>query len=130
MSRELYSKVAVGVSGLLVLSVLVQATIAGQWLNGSSDIQLHGYIGNGSFLLGMILAVAVFLAKAPGWLHVCAGAAVLLLFAQTGLGYIGRDSIDARMWHIPMGVATFGVCVACLTGALLMVAQGKSEQTT
>jgi hypothetical protein len=45
----------------------------------------------------------------------------LLLFFQTGLGYVGRDSTLAASWHIPLGVTAFGLAVAGLVGAILVL---------
>ena len=33
---------------------------------------------------------------------------VVALFAQTGLGYVGRETAEAAAWHVPLGVAIFG----------------------
>ena len=40
-----------------------------------------------------------------------AAAIVVLMTLQIGLGYSGRDSADAAAWHIPNGVAIFGLAV-------------------
>lgn len=106
-------------NAVLVTLVLTQAAIAGQFLFQGADIALHGYVGNASFVLGVVTAVLSFVSRSPGWLRILAVLLVLLLFSQTGLGYVGRNSGFAASWHIPLGVATFGVAVATLTGSLV-----------
>jgi hypothetical protein len=32
-----------------------------------------------------------------------------LAFAQVGLGFVGRETSEAAAWHIPVGVAIFGL---------------------
>ena len=32
-----------------------------------------------------------------------------LAFAQVGLGYVGRETLEAASFHIPVGVAIFGI---------------------
>ncbi|MEZ5238982.1 MAG: hypothetical protein R2716_08520 [Microthrixaceae bacterium] len=117
MTRRIWSTLTVGSAASVVALVLVQAAIAGRWLNEGADIQLHGYIGNAVFVLGLVLVAVAFLSRAPAWLRAASVLLALFLFAQTGLGYVGRESAEARSWHIPMGVATFGLAVACLTGS-------------
>ena len=58
---------------------------------------------------------------AAGTTHVSAALLALLLFFQTGLGYVGRDSTLAASWHIPLGVAAFGLATAALLGSILVV---------
>jgi len=106
-------------TALVVLLVLVQAAIAGQFLFGSGDIKVHGYIGNASFALALVAGVLAVLARVPRWLLALNVALVAALFSQTGLGYVGRESAAAASWHVPLGVASFGLAVAALTGALV-----------
>jgi hypothetical protein len=111
-------------TALVVVLVLVQAGIAGQFLFGDADIRLHGYIGNASFALAVIAAALAFFARVPGWLMLLSFVLVLALFSQTGLGYVGRDSTTAAAWHVFLGVTSFGVSVAALTGAIVGVRRG------
>lgn len=99
------------VAALLVVLVLVQAALAGQALFGTGDIEIHGYLGNASFVLGLAGAVLAFAARLPGWQVSLSVVLLATLFAQTGLGYVGRESTAAASWHIPLGVAIFGLAV-------------------
>ncbi len=129
LERDLANKLFTGAAGLLVLMVALQAVIAGQYLFQGADIALHGYVGNGSFLVGIAVAAIAIVGKLPTWLRVLSVLAVLALFAQTGLGYVGRESGFAASWHVPLGVLTFGIAVALLTGGLtLMAAQGEKRE--
>jgi len=40
---------------------------------------------------------------------------VLLVSIQIGMGYAGRTSLGAAAWHIPNGVAIFGLAVYNVT---------------
>jgi hypothetical protein len=105
----------------LVALVLVQATLAGQSLFGSADIAIHGYVGNASFLAGLVIAVLAFVARMPGWAFAAGVATLCLLFAQTGLGYVGRESAAAASWHLPLGVAIFGLATLQAAGSVSLV---------
>ncbi|HET9442192.1 MAG TPA: hypothetical protein VFO65_02645 [Acidimicrobiales bacterium] len=101
-------------SSALSALILLQAVIAGQALFGSATIELHGWMGNGSFALGLVVAgLAVATRRGPAPVLV-AGALALALFTQTGLGYVGRSQAFAAAWHVPLGVAIFGLSVANL----------------
>jgi hypothetical protein len=107
-------------SGVVMVLVLVQAALAGQFLFGTGDILVHGYVGNASFAVGVLAVVVAFAGRLPGLSVALATALVALLFAQTGLGYVGRESTTAASWHIPLGVTTFGVAVAAVMVGLLV----------
>jgi hypothetical protein len=100
--------------------VLVQAALAGQWMFQGGDIGLHGILGNTTFaiaVVGVVLAVGRGL---PGLAFGVAVALLALTFAQVGLGYVGRETAAAAAWHIPNGVAIFGLAtyqLAMLSGA-------------
>lgn len=105
------------VAHLLPALVLVQALIAGRSdrLFGSWSIVAHGALGNVVLvvaLMGLILAILARQGRA-----VIVGTAVLLVLitAQIGLGYAGRRSAEAAAWHIPNGVAIFGLAVYNIT---------------
>lgn len=103
-------------SCLLTALILVQAALAGQHLFEGSAIALHGYLGNASFALGIVIAVLVGLTRgAPWWLLALATALLAGLFGQTGLGYVGRDTAAAAAWHIPLGVTLFGLATIMAT---------------
>lgn len=106
-------------TGIVVALVLVQAALAGQFLFGSADIKVHGYVGNASFAFGLVAAGLAVAARVPRWVVALGVLLVVALFSQTGLGYVGRESTSAASWHVPLGVTTFGLAVAALTGALV-----------
>ena len=109
------------VAALVVGLVLVQAVLAGQgWFPyDQGTIELHGYVGNATFVAVLAQAALVFLVGFQGRTQTlllgAAGLLVLLVTAQIGLGYSGRDSVEARSWHIPNGVLIFGLAVAVLS---------------
>ncbi len=98
------------IAGLLSLLVFVQAVIAGQAQFGEWAFEIHGYVGNASFLLAVIGPGLAAAARARG-LIVISGALVVAMFAQTGPGYVGRENADAAATHIPLGVAIFGLVI-------------------
>ncbi|MFM8593261.1 MAG: hypothetical protein ACKOCK_02560 [Chloroflexota bacterium] len=105
-------------SALTVIIVLVQAAIAGQWffLGRASWILTHGWLGS----VGWMLVIAVGLMAAWSmWKHhwgraefVLSVVLGLLMTAQLGLGYMGREMASAAAWHIPNGVLIVMVAMA------------------
>jgi hypothetical protein len=95
----------------LPLLVLVQAALAGQHLfEGSDVITLHGILGNASFALTVAgVPLALVVRRGDGLAFGLAVALVALTFAQVGLGYVGRETLSAAAWHIPLGVTIFGL---------------------
>jgi hypothetical protein len=112
-------------TAVVVVLVLVQAVIAGQFLFDGADIKVHGYIGNASFVFGLAAAALAVLSRLQRWLIALNVLLVVALFSQTGLGYVGRESSTAASWHVPLGVTTFGLAVAALTGALVALYGGR-----
>jgi hypothetical protein len=106
-------------TSLIVLLVLTQAAMAGQALYGAGDIGVHGYVGNATFALGLVAVLLALVARVPRWLLVATGLLLVVLFAQTGLGYAGRTSTGAASIHIPLGVTAFGLATAAALGAIL-----------
>lgn len=101
-------------AGLLAILVLVQAWMAGnsQTLGyGDQDIVTHGIVGNISYLVAVAALVLTLVARANKAAVGVAVAIVVLMTIQIGLGYTGRDSNTAAAWHIPNGVAIFGLAV-------------------
>lgn len=95
---------------LLATLVLAQALLAGQFLFRGWSINIHEMVGNFTFLVA--LAAAVFTAWARyGAATRTAAVLVVLITAQTGLGYLGRTHPEAASWHVPLGVAIFGLTV-------------------
>lgn len=96
--------------------ILLQALFAGRFLSGSIDFNnYHGILANLLFLavvvqMGLTVAIGIpgDLGKRLLWLN---GALLLLTVAQIGLGYSARTGMEARAWHIPLGVLIFGLAV-------------------
>lgn len=100
---------------VLAVLVLLQAVVAGQATFGDWEIELHGWMGNASFALGLLLlALAVASRAGPVPVRTAAALAVAI-FTQVGLGYAGRTALGAASWHIPLGVAIFGLSIYNLT---------------
>lgn len=102
-----------------VVIVLIMAVLGGRFFVSPSIIDIHGYIGNFVFLLVIAQAALLFLAGIGGRLgKALLGLAlltVLLVIAQIGLGYSGRESATALSLHIPNGVLIFGLSAAILS---------------
>ncbi|MCC7022926.1 MAG: hypothetical protein IT338_08870 [Thermomicrobiales bacterium] len=98
--------------------VLIQALLIGQalYVNQMATLGTHGWLGNVTFAVAVILTVVAFLAFRRGE----ASAAVLgmsalttlLLIAQLGLGYAGRKGGIPAALHIPNGVLLTGLLFA------------------
>lgn len=91
-------------AAVIAALILVMAAIAGRALFGPWDIEVHGFVGNGVFVLAVAnFALAIY--RRPGNAQLTVAALVgMLTFAQVGLGYVGRDELEAAAWHIPNGV--------------------------
>lgn len=102
------------------LLVIVQALLAGQgWFIDPGLIRIHGVIGNLTFIVAVVLTgLAVATRRLRSGLDLAlVVVALVLVVAQIGLGYAGRESAAAASWHVPNGVLIFGVSVAILTRA-------------
>ena len=104
-----------------VVIVLVQAALAGQWMfQGKVNlIFTHGWMGSTAWLLviviGLMAAYAMWKQHWGGaelWFSVALG---LLMTAQLGMGYMGREMAVAAAWHIPNGVLIVAVAMALTT---------------
>lgn len=104
-ARRAYPLLAAAVAIL----VLVQAILAGRALFGSWSITVHGAVGNATFALAVVLAIVAGVGRAGRQALAVAVAVGVVLTAQIGLGYAGRDSAEAAAWHIPNGVLAFGL---------------------
>jgi hypothetical protein len=94
---------------LLPVLVLVQAALAGRHLFEASSISVHGVLGELTFALTVVGLVLAVVRRWDGLVFAVAVALVALTFAQVGLGFVGRDTAAAAAWHIPVGVAIFGL---------------------
>lgn len=93
----------------LPVVVLVQASLAGQHLFEGSSISLHGILGNVTFALAVVGVALAVVRRSDAPTFFVAVALMALAFAQVGLGYVGRETSAAAAWHIPAGVAIFGL---------------------
>ena len=89
--------------------VLVQAAIAGRHLFEGASISVHGILGNVTFALTVVGVVLALVRRCEAVVFFVAVALLALAFAQVGLGYVGRETLSAAAWHIPNGVAIFGL---------------------
>lgn len=104
MSRASLLRAQRTLAAVIALLILVMAAIAGRSLFGPWDIEVHGWIGNGVFVLAVAnLALAIYRRPSTAELTVAALIA-MLTFGQVGLGYVGREQLEAAAWHIPNGV--------------------------
>lgn len=112
--------------------VLVQALFAGRglWLN-RTFIDYHEILANILFLMAVAQAALVLATGIPGqlgkrllWLN---GLLAVLMVVQTGLGYSGREELEARAWHFPVGVLIFGLAVLIAAIAPQIERQGSGE---
>lgn len=102
-------------TAVVSLLVLVQAVLAGRALFGSWSITVHGVVGNATFALAAALVVVAAVGRVGRHEVAVAVALAVVLMAQIGLGYAGRDSAEAAAWHIPNGVLAFGLAAHQLT---------------
>lgn len=95
------------------LLVLTQAALAGHSnkLFGSINIEIHGMIGNAVFTLLVVSLVIAAVTRAGTARLATMAALTVLATAQIGLGYMGRNSTEAAGWHVPLGVAIFGLTI-------------------
>ena len=94
------------------MRVLVQAVPAGQFLTGSGGRGTYCLIGEALVLAALAVAAVGYRLRTVDrdrwWLVL---ALALMVVAQTGLGFAGRDSTMAAGLHVPLGVATSGVAL-------------------
>ena len=100
-----------GWAGLRATALIVfQAILAGQGWFGERPalIGLHGWVGNGTYLVALAMVALALVGLRRGRLGRADLALslllILLLTAQLGLGYAGRTSAAAAALHIPNGV--------------------------
>ena len=100
-------------SATLAVLVLVQSAVAGQFLYTSTGLRsVHRILGEGLGLVGVALVVCAAMTRRTNRrLLVVAVWMVVILIAQTGLGFVGRDTPDAAALHIPLGVLAFGIAM-------------------
>lgn len=99
---------------LIVLLILAQALLAGEWLTGHDVINIHKANGIALFALAVLQVVIVAVAGLKGSLRTMALGFTLLflvlVIVQLELGFSGFDSANqARALHITNGVLLFGL---------------------
>ncbi|MET0827230.1 MAG: hypothetical protein ABWZ89_12015 [Acidimicrobiales bacterium] len=104
-------------AGLSVVLVLILAVLAGRSsrLFGTGNIEVHGFIGELLFAIAVVMVVLSFMTQTRGVVVGHAVAFAALCFVQIGLGFVGRETLEAAAWHIPTGVLLMGLAVAHLT---------------
>jgi predicted permease len=109
------------VAAILALAILVQALLAGQgWFIDPGLLRVHGWVGNATFVVAVVLT-GLALATRRLRTSLDLGLVVVtlvLVIAQIGLGYAGRESTGAASWHVPNGVLVFGSSVVIFTRAI------------
>ncbi len=100
-----------GVSAALVVAMAYLAGHSSR-LFGTGDIEVHGYLGELLFAGAVAMVVLSFVTRRRAVVVGHAVAFAALCFAQVGLGFVGRDTLEAAAWHIPNGVLIMGVAVA------------------
>jgi hypothetical protein len=101
---------------LSAFTIVVMAYLAGHSnrLFGTGSITLHGVLGEILFAVAVVMVVLSFLTQTRGVVVGHAVGFAALTFAQVGLGFVGRETLEAAAWHIPNGVLLMGVSVAHL----------------
>jgi hypothetical protein len=116
MNRPQLLTPIVALSWVNAAIVLIMAVLGGRFFVEPDVIDVHGYIGNLFFALVVAQAGLLVMAGIRGWigktLMGLAAVGVLLVVAQLGLGYSGRESATALSLHIPNGVLIFGLSAA------------------
>ena len=107
--RALAGRVLPGAAWAVPVLVVLQAVLIGQALYGGSSglVTTHGVVGNVTFLAAAVALGAAVLAGRPGRVLLPLFVGALLLFAQTGLGYVGHRTglALASSVHVGLGVA-------------------------
>jgi len=108
-----------GFCHLATFLVLVQAALAGAFISGEDvdAVNVHEMVGNALFLVVAVQLVLAFMVR--GWsrfnLWAWVAALLMLVIAQTGLGYLGRDDTLPIAVHVPLGVLIFGLATMIST---------------
>lgn len=105
--------------------VLLQGVSAGRAVYGPWDIEVHGWIGNGLFVLVVANLALAIVRRAPNDELTVAALLGGLTFAQVGLGYVGRAELEAAAWHIPNGVLLMALATYQLALLQLRASAGR-----
>lgn len=97
------------------LGIFIMAMLIGQgvWGGERGLVTGHGHLGNALFVLAiaqLVIGIVLYQRKAMSpVLMVLSFTVLVLLFAQAGLGYSGRNNMELISWHVPLGVLIMGV---------------------
>lgn len=97
---------------LLTMGVLLQAYLAATSERigyGDMSITVHGMVANVVYLVAVGMLVVTIVARAPRGALIGAIAAVVLLTAQIGMGYVAESNATVGAIHIVNGVLLFGL---------------------
>ncbi len=123
--RSIASRTVAAVAWTVPVLVVVQAAMIGQTLYGSSSLMgLHGSVGNLTFLLAVCTLVMTWPARRSGTALLLTFSSVLLLFVQTGTGYLGHRYGFSLASSVHIGL---GVAIAALSATAAM--RLSSEQS-
>gem|GEM_PF-1435571 len=104
-----------GLSAAILLLVLVQAVLAGQFLYaGSGALSIHRVVAELLPLVSLSLLMVLWMELRNGnsmrkSVVAVSVAVFVLIVIQTGLGFVGRSTPGAAAIHIPLGVVIFGL---------------------
>lgn len=108
---------------LSTLLVLLQAVLAGVFISGENHDakDQHELTANITFLAVAVQLVLAFLVRIRSEFRLMYWVAALLVLvaAQTGLGYASEDNTFPEAVHIPFGVFIFGLALVISTLAVL-----------
>jgi 4-amino-4-deoxy-L-arabinose transferase-like glycosyltransferase len=113
------------ISGAIAVLFPIQAFLGTDafFKNNETARNSHEMLGNLFFLLAIASLVIGFLSMRNGTESpVMVGIRalfVLLVVAQLGLGYSGRENIDAKLWHVANGVLSTVVAAIMATTAFI-----------
>jgi hypothetical protein len=108
-----------GFCHLATFLVFVQAALAGAFISGEDvdAVDIHEMVANLLFLVVAIQLVLAFMVRSQSRFNLWAWvtALLMLVIAQTGLGYLGRDDSLPIAIHVPLGVLIFGLATMIST---------------
>jgi hypothetical protein len=106
-------------AGALVVLVLFQAAMAGQFLSGNATaLTMHEIGAHTTWTVSIIVAIAALVAwrrgRLPGWVALIGGPALPVVFyLQEVAGYVRALSV-----HVPLGVGLLGLSLVLLWAGL------------
>ena len=116
---------------IMLVLVLVQAVSAGRFLAyfETNAMDLHRAIAN---VVSIVVLAEVILAFAAGFspqlrLPAWTSSLVVLMIAQTAVGYAGRDRPNFASLHVPLGVLVFGVSMLVTVLAFFDTTEREAE---